>query len=288
MTPQIKSSYRITAIVVTVFLIVVCCFVSLRYFRKPVQLPRAPISVQSYVARHLLARSAVVLSGSGLFRNDNNSIHGQNTLNILNWSDGRTNGISSTLTQHYTSILEGNDNVDGVECRSVRLKPNLKLRPWIQFWIDSKTGHICSTREWSAENKRKPVGIRVNNTKASSYVVINPVTENRILQNLPEGYHLIGSIRGKKESIAGFEPTGCFSQNPAIRHYVYSDGLQVVSMFVGQMSLFPRLQRNVVFEQGNTRIYASENNGCMTLCLADLPVSVLTQWANEFITRQQP
>lgn len=254
MTSSLSAGNRAVSIAVTILLIAVCFVLSLKDYKKPARLPSAPRSMRAYVNDHLVARSSILLNGS----------------DILEWSNGRANGICSRLAEHYIPLSEGNDIVDGIDCIPVRLKPNLKLRPWIQFWIDPKTGNTCSSREWSAENKPKPVGIRVKDTQPNPNLIPTPVTDKRIPKELPEGYHLAGYL----------------SQDPAIRHYVYSDGLQVVSIFVGQSNAFPKLQGNTVFEQGNTRIYARDNGGCMILCIADLPASVLMQWAQIFITQQ--
>lgn len=254
MTSSLSKGNRTVGIAVTVLLIPICFVLSLKGYRKPASLPTAPQSMQAYVNNHLMVRSSILLNGT----------------DILEWVNGRAKGLCSNLAEHYTPINEGSDSVDGIECISVRLKPNLKLRPWIQFWIDPKTGNICSTREWSAENKLKPVGIRVKDTQPNPDLHPTPVTDKRFLKELPEGYHLIGYV----------------SQDPAMRHYVYSDGLQVVSIFVGQPIAFPNAQTNIVFEQGITHIYAQDNGGCMILCMADLPASVLMQWAQIFITQQ--
>jgi len=254
MTSSLSKGNRTAGIAVTVLLIPICFVLSLKGYRKPASLPSAPLSIQAYVNDHLMARSSIQLNGS----------------DILEWLNGRANGTFSKLAARYTPIIEGNDNVNGIECISVRLKPNLKLRPWIQFWIDPKTGNICSSREWSAENKLKPVGIGIKDTQPNPDLLPTPVTGKSFLKKLPEGYHLIGYV----------------SQSPVIRHYVYSDGLQVVSIFVGQTSTFPKIQSNVVLEQDITRIYAHNNGGCMILCLADLPASALMQWAQIFITQQ--
>jgi|GEM_PF-3688017 len=250
MTSPIKTGHRVLAIAITIVLIIVCFVISLKDYKKPAQLPKAPPSIQTYVNNHLLVRTNTIILGS----------------DILGWANGQAKGICSVLNEHYTPIIEGSDNINGADCLSVRLKPNLKLRPWIQFWIDKKTGNTYSAREWSAENSAKPVGIRVNSTQLSPGLFLNQVTDKRILRELPEGYHLQGYI----------------SPDPAIRHYVYSDGLQVVSIFVGQINAFPKIQPKVVMEQNNTRVYAYNNNGCLILCMADLPASVLIRWAQNF------
>ncbi len=254
MTSPLSKGNRAAGIAITVLLIPICFVLSLKGYRKPASLPTAPLSLQAYVSDHLVARSSILLNGS----------------DILEWLNGRAKGTCSKLAEHYTPITEGKDSIDGVDCISVRLKPNLKLRPWIQFWIDPLTGNIRSTREWSAENKLKPIGIRVKDTQPYPGIHLDLIADKRILKELPEGYHLVGSV----------------SNDPTIRHYVYSDGLQVVSIFVGQTNAFPKLQRNLVLEQANTRIYARDNGGCMILCMADLPASVLVHWAQMFITQQ--
>ena len=254
MTSSLSKGNRTVGIAVTILLIPICFVLSLKGYRKPASLPTAPPSLQAYVNDHLMARSSILLNGS----------------DILEWLNGRAKGTCSKLAEHYTPITEGKDSVDGVDCISVRLKPNLKLRPWIQLWIDPLTGNIRSSREWSAENNPKSVGIRVKDTQPGPDIYTGQMADKRIPKELPEGYCLVGSI----------------SNDPIMRHYVYSDGLQVVSIFVGQTSAFPKLQRNLVLEQANTRIYARDNGGCMILCMADLPASILMQWSQVFITQQ--
>ena len=243
-----NTSYK--AVSVISVLIIVWVVLLTKNLHAPVSLQKGPGSLQKYVNSTLVFRNSMTLNGT----------------DILRWINGQPRGLYSTLNLHYTPLVEGRDTVNGAECLSIRFKPHLKLRPWIQLWIDDKTGFIHSVREWSAENQRKPVGIKLNTDQALGGYHLAPCNDPGIPHVLPEGYRLIGFL----------------SENSGVKQYFFSDGLQALSILIGKTSVFPNLPKNVV-ELGNMRIASTQKDAHTIILLADLPADAVKQWVQQII-----
>jgi len=63
--------------------------------------------------------------------------------------------ITALLKKNYTPQIEGQDTISGRPAYMLRLKPDVKHRPWKQLWVDEKTYAILAIRDWTAQNRIK-------------------------------------------------------------------------------------------------------------------------------------
>lgn len=235
-------------IILTSLLIVICFAIGIRKNAPPEPPPEAPVWLHAYVDYHLKARSDISITGT----------------EVLDWLKNAPSPKCSELDNHYSVIEEGRDRVNGVECLAVRFKPDLKLRPWIQLWIDPVSKKILSAREWSAENRAKPVGISLESDQSPRTFKTN----QRSGANLPEGFRLVDERQIQQ----------------SIQQQVYSDGLQVVSVFKTEHGKLLGTANKTIYQHGVQRIAGRQLGVCDLIVIADLPADVLSSWANIIYT----
>lgn len=62
--------------------------------------------------------------------------------------------IRRAQRERCTPILEGSDRIDGRDVWAIRLKPPVRKYPWIEVWVDKRTGKVLGAKEWRKREGR--------------------------------------------------------------------------------------------------------------------------------------
>lgn len=148
--------------------------------------------------------------------------------------DGIGAQAARALRANIEPLLEGEDVIAGREAWTVRLKPP-KGYGWKQIWVEKGTGLVLAWREWTGDDRLK----RTMKTESVSF-------GRQTAARAAAGTNLLASsmITGKSPRIAaglrrarliprGFELVSVeVDKYAGDVHYVYSDGLLALSLFV--------------------------------------------------------
>jgi hypothetical protein len=62
--------------------------------------------------------------------------------------------IRKAQRERCTPVLEGSDRVAGRDAWAIRLKPPARKYPWIEAWVDKRTGQVLAWKEWGRGHGR--------------------------------------------------------------------------------------------------------------------------------------
>ena len=172
------------------------------------------------------------------------------------------------IRSNYTPLVEGEERIAGRDAWVLRLKPNVKQRPWRQIWVDKKTFSILAVRDWSHSNIVRGSS-RLDQTPSVRFVTPGNPGGMRPSTAALRGLTLPSYVP------AGFElvDVGAWRDTSSIRHVIYSDGLFNISLFYGFSSRQGREQqeRLHVFDCGKVLAVSVPLATGSVMAVADLP-----------------
>jgi len=60
---------------------------------------------------------------------------------------------AARILNGHTLLIEGRDSIAGRPCWVLRMKPDVKGRPWKQLWIDTASNQVLAMRRWTGCNE---------------------------------------------------------------------------------------------------------------------------------------
>lgn len=241
-----KSRKRRIGIFITVFLIAVWTVVFAKEFKTAQQLPAVPPEAAGLLAQFNSSKPALPFTPDELTA----------------WSKGNIPGHLSHLAKLYTPIDEGPDMVKDISCRSIRLKPANKYRPWVHLWVDERASKFTAIREWDCSD-RPETPRNINGMPVKLPSAIN-TDSGKLPKQLPEGYELIKVQKQNNGTVSG----------------VYTDGLQIVMLLIGNNNNLPSdMREGKTYKTGTVRVYSTKSPKGYVICLADLPPDVIALFA---------
>lgn len=130
--------------------------------------------------------------------------------------------IARLVRRNYTPLVEGEDDVAGRPAWVLRLKPQIKNRPWKQLWVDKRSHAILASRDWTCANRIK------RSMKTLRLAPAVRATAAPIMR-LRTG-HISESVSLPRHIPHGYRLTEC-RQESNQAHIIYSDGLYSISLF---------------------------------------------------------
>lgn len=62
--------------------------------------------------------------------------------------------IVKAQRERCTPILEGSDKIGGRDTWAIRLKPPHRKYPWLEVWVQKRTGRVLGAKEWGKRDGR--------------------------------------------------------------------------------------------------------------------------------------
>ena len=197
----------------------------------------------------------------------------------------------SLIKRNYSTLVEGGDTIDGRPVWTLRLKPSRKDFPWKQVWVDKNTGAIRACRDWSSRNEIKRSTKTSGVSRSPAQVPAQKL--NLIVHHCYGGESRRDALR-KARGLLGYTfprpryVPACFElavvevdNTDGDLHLVYSDGLYVLSVFIGPTAdrAARSIQANRAYDWGQGLAFLTSAHGRSALIVADLPVEEIEKIA---------
>lgn len=202
-------------------------------------------------------------------------------------------GPSSSVLRNYDLTRAGSMRIADVDTAELVFKPRHELRWAVRLWVDKRTSLIVKCQKLNAEGqaveqiaftelsfsaKPQPVAMTSSFSGAKDWpvhdVTLMPTQDAPTLKFKPDtlkGFELAGVYQRVKDPSGG--------EGSAVRRYVYTDGIALVSVFVQPKSsggpLTDRAQR-----KGALTMLSREIKDSWVTVIGDLPSEALRQFAN--------
>ncbi|TFZ03133.1 transcriptional regulator [Ramlibacter henchirensis] len=203
----------------------------------------------------------------------------------------------TSIPEFYSARRLGNDRVAGFDADVVQLAPKDALRFGYRVWSEKRSGLVVKLQTLDAEGK-------VLEQAAFSELQLDaPVRADRLAQMMqtPQGWRVERANAVKtdpaaegwamKSAVAGFKPMSCYKRVAAPGapegsiHWIFSDGLAAVSLFVEPYDSQRHLQEGL-FASGATHTLARRVEGWWLTVVGEVPAQTLKAFAQNLERRR--
>jgi sigma-E factor negative regulatory protein RseB len=203
----------------------------------------------------------------------------------------------SAIPDFYGARRMGSDRVAGFDADVVQLAPRDALRFGYRVWSEKKTGLVMKLQTLDAEGK-------VLEQVAFSELQLDvPVRSDKLAQMMqpPQGWKVerANAVRtdpaaegwALKSAVAGFKPMSCYKRRMGSGaadgsiHWIFSDGLAAVSLFVEPYDGQRHLQEGL-FASGATHTLARRVDDWWLTVVGEVPAQTLKAFAQSLERRR--
>lgn len=200
----------------------------------------------------------------------------------------------TSIPEFYAARRVGSDRVAGFDADVVQLAPKDALRFGYRVWSEKRSGLVIKLQTLDAEGK-------VLEQVAFSELQLDvPVRPDKLVQMMqaPQGWKVerAQAVRtdpaaegwGLKAAVAGFKPMSCYKRPGAQQggmHWIFSDGLAAVSLFVEPYDRERHTQEGV-FASGATHTLARRVEDWWLTVVGEVPPQTLKAFAQSLERRR--
>lgn len=200
------------------------------------------------------------------------------------------NASSSTLAEFYAARVIGADRVAGFDADVLLLSPTDQLRYGYRVWSEKKSGLMIKLQTLDVDGK-------VLEQSAFSELQLNPsLRVDKLLQmmNNTSGYRVEKADTVKttalaegwilKSPVAGFQSLNCYRRSGGPKHdtptvhWVFSDGLASVSLFIEPYDVQKHPQESIM-AMGATQTLTRRINDWWLTAVGEVPPQTLKSFA---------
>ena len=196
-----------------------------------------------------------------------------------------------TISDYYHFELTGEDRVAGMDAWIVNIRPNDKFRYGYQLWIEKQSRLLLKS------NLKNQLGVILEQIMFTQLQIGNEI-DDALLEPSVSGEGFTWVNNSKKEKLAqdnenkwkvtsmpdGFsmrdqgKETMVMSQMP-IDHFVYSDGLAMVSVYIEKLKQQDGLETGLS-SFGGVNTYSTQVNGYQITAVGEVPKATVQLMGN--------
>ncbi len=196
-----------------------------------------------------------------------------------------------SISEYYSFELAGEDRVAGMEAWMVNIKPNDKYRYGYQLWIEKESRLLLKSE------LKNQLGVTLEQIIFTQLEVHNEIDDALLRPSMSaEDFTWYNNVKkvdfkvgDKKQWKVTWMPVGftmsekekelMMTSSMPVEHFLYTDGLALVSVYVEKLSQKPDINAGLS-NFGGVNAYSTHAGGYQITAVGEVPKTTVTLMAN--------